>query len=85
MGNLVYYVGTNYEQDINTELQNKINVVLIEPVHTNDVLMIHSVREVLIQTGQLKIQRARKAQETILKASVLTGIDLDAPMKLAII
>jgi hypothetical protein len=45
---LVQYVGTNYGQDINNELQNKIIVVLIEPVYTNDVLKRHSVREVMI-------------------------------------
>jgi hypothetical protein len=82
---LVQYVGTNYGQDINTEFQNKITVVIIEPVHTDDFLMRHSVREVTIRTGQLNIQQARQTKETILKASVLAGIDLDAPMKLAII
>jgi hypothetical protein len=39
----------------------------------------------MIRTGQLNIQRARQSQETILKASVLGGIDMDAPMKLAIL
>jgi hypothetical protein len=82
---IVQYVGTNYGQDINNELQNKIPVVLIEPVHTNDVPTRHSVREVMIRTGQLNIQRACQAQETIIKGSVLTGIYMDAPMKLAII
>jgi hypothetical protein len=82
---LVQYGGTNYGQHINNELQKKISVVLIEPVHTNGVLMRHSVREFIIRTGQLNIQRARQAQETILKASVLAGIDLDAPIKLSIL
>jgi hypothetical protein len=81
----VQYVGTNYGQYINNKLQNKITVVLIEPVHTNDFLKRHSVREVMIRAGKLNIKRARQAQETILKASVLTGIDMDAPMKLAIL
>jgi hypothetical protein len=67
------------------QIAEKITVVLIKPVHTNNVLARHSVREVMIRTGQLNIQRARQAQETILKASVLAGIDLDAPMKLAIL
>jgi hypothetical protein len=82
---LVQYVGTNYGQDINNELQNKVWVVLNEPVHTDDVLARHSVREVMIRNGQLNIQKARQAQETILKASVQTGSDMDAPMKLAIL
>jgi hypothetical protein len=81
----VHFFGTNYGQDINNELQKHITVVLIEPVQTNDVLARHSVREVMIRTGQLNIQRARQAQETILKASVLAVIDMDAPMKLAIL
>jgi hypothetical protein len=75
--NIVQYVGPNYGKDIKNEFQNKITALLIEPVHTNDVLAIPSVREVVIRTGQLSIQRARQAQETILKASMLAGIDLD--------
>jgi hypothetical protein len=51
----VQYVGTNHGQDINNDLQNKFTVVLIEPVHTNDVLMRNIVREVMIRTGQLNI------------------------------
>jgi hypothetical protein len=83
--NLVQYVGTNYGQYINNELQNKVWVILTAPVHTNDVLARHSVREVMIRNGQLNIQQARKSQETILKAAVQAGTDMDAPMKLAIL
>jgi hypothetical protein len=43
------------------------------------------MREVMIRTSHLNIQRARQDQETILKAAVLAGIDLDAPVKLAIL
>jgi hypothetical protein len=82
---LVHYVGTNYGQDINKELQNKVWVVLTEPVHTDDVLSRHSVREVMIQNDQLNIQQAHQAQETILKASVQAGTDMEPPMKLGII
>jgi hypothetical protein len=71
--------------DINNEFQNKVKFVLTKPVHTNDVLSRHSVREVMIRNGQLNIQRARQAQDTILKASVHAGTDMDAPMKLAIL
>jgi hypothetical protein len=67
------------------ELQNKITVVIIYPVHINDVLLRHSVREVMIRTGQVNIQRVCQAQETILKASVLAGINMDTPMKLAVL
>jgi hypothetical protein len=81
----VQYVGTNYEQDISNELQNKVVVILVKPVHMDDVLMRHGVLEVMIQNFQLNIQWTRQAQETILRASVLAGIDLDAPMRLAIL
>jgi hypothetical protein len=83
--NLVQYVGTNYGKDINNELQNKVWVVLTEHMHTDDVLAIHSVRAVMIRNGRLNIQHAQQAQETILKASVQAGTDMDAPMKLAIV
>jgi ribosomal protein L15 len=83
--NLVQYVGTNYGQDINNELQNKVWVVHTEPVHTNDVLARHNMREVMILNGQLNIQQARQSQETILKAAVQAGTDMHAPMKLAIL
>jgi hypothetical protein len=81
----VPYVGTNYGQDINNKLQNKVWVVLTEPVHTDDFLARHSLREVIIWNGQLNIQEARQAQETILKATVQAGTDMDAPMRLAIL
>jgi hypothetical protein len=82
---LVYCVGTKYGQDINNQLQNKVSVVLTEPVHTDDVLARHSVREVMIRNGQLNIQQARQAQENILKASVQAGTNMDAPTKIAIL
>jgi hypothetical protein len=82
---LVQYFGTNYGQDINNELQNKVWVILTEPVYTDNVLARHSVREVMIRNGQLNIQQARQAQDTILKASVQAGTEMDAPMKLVIL
>jgi hypothetical protein len=85
MEKLVQYVGTTYGQDINNKLQNKVWVVLTEPVHTDDVLARHSVREVMIRNGQLNIQQARQAQETIIKAAVQAGTYTDAPVKLAIL
>jgi hypothetical protein len=39
----------------------------------------------MIRTGQLNIHQSRQAQDTILKASVLARIDMDAPMNLAIL
>jgi hypothetical protein len=66
-------------------LQNNISIVLIDPVQTNDVLMRHSVRDVMIRIGQMNIQRARQAQDAILRAAVLAGIYMDAQMKLLIL
>jgi hypothetical protein len=82
---LAQYVETNYGQDISNELQNKINVILVEPVHTDDVLLKHSLRETIMRNGQMNIQRARKARETILETAVQGGLDMDAPMKLALL
>jgi hypothetical protein len=82
---LVQYVGTNYRQDINNEFQNKVYTVLTEPVYTNDVLLRHSVREVMIRNGQLNIQGARQAQETIPKSSAQAGTDMDALMNLEVL
>jgi hypothetical protein len=39
----------------------------------------------MILNGQLNIQQALHAQETILKAAVQAGTDTDAPMQLAIL
>jgi hypothetical protein len=79
------YVGTNYGQDISNELQNKITVILVEPVHTDYVLLKHSLRETMIRNGQMNIHRARKSQETILEAAVQAGLDMEAPMMLALL
>jgi hypothetical protein len=84
-GKLVHYVGTNYGQDISNKLQNKVWVVLAKPVHTDDVLARHSARAVMIRNSQLNVQQARQAQDTILKAAVQAGTDMDAPMRLAIL
>jgi hypothetical protein len=39
----------------------------------------------MIRNGQMNIQRARKAQETILEAAVQGGLNIEAPMKLALL
>jgi hypothetical protein len=39
----------------------------------------------MIRNGQLNIQQALQAQETVLKAAVQAGTYMDAPMKLAIL
>jgi hypothetical protein len=80
----VHYVGINYGQDIINELQNNITVDIIEPVHSVEVLRKQGLREAMIRSGQRNIQRARQAQEIILKVTVVAN-DPDAPMKLAIL
>jgi hypothetical protein len=54
-------------------------------VHNDDVLLKHSLRETMICNGQMNIQRARKAQETILEAALQGGLDMEAPMKLTLL
>jgi hypothetical protein len=39
----------------------------------------------MIRNGQMNIQRARKSQETILEALVQAGLDMEAPMNLALL
>jgi hypothetical protein len=83
--NLAQYVGTNYGQDISNKLQNKITLIIVEPVHTDDVILKHILRETMIRNGQMNIQRARKSQETILETAVQGGLDMEALMKLALL
>jgi hypothetical protein len=73
------------DKTLTMNCRKKVWVILTEPVHTDDVLARHSVREVMIRNGQLNIQQAHQDQETILKASVQSGSYMDTPMKLAIL
>jgi hypothetical protein len=82
---LVQFVGTNYGQDISNELQNKIPVILSEPVHTPEVLARHAIHEQMVQTGEENLQRARLSKRVILEAAAALGADQDAPMQLAIL
>jgi hypothetical protein len=52
---LVQYVGTSYGQDISNELQKKVTVTLVEPVHKTEVLTRHGVRKQMISTVQMNI------------------------------
>jgi hypothetical protein len=85
----VQYVGTNYGKDISNELQNKTPMTLVNPMHTDDVVMRHGVREQKIRAGQFNIQQARKAHHTIMQTALTVAVgldvDVDAPMKLAIL
>ena len=79
------YVGTNYGQDISTELQNKLTVNLVESVHAPEVIERHIIRERMIRTVQANIQTIWETQKIILEAAVTAGIDDAAPMKLEIL
>jgi hypothetical protein len=57
-------------------LQNNITVIIVEPVHTDDVLVKHGLRETMIRKGQMNIQRAQKSQEVILEAAVTKSDDM---------
>jgi hypothetical protein len=82
---LVQFVGTNYGQDVSNELQNKIPVILSEPVHTPQVLARCAIREQMLQTGEVNLQRARLSKRVILEAATALGTDPDAPMQLSIL
>jgi hypothetical protein len=79
------FVGTNYGQDISNEPQNKIPVILSEPVHTLEVLDRHAIHEQMVQTGEENLQLARLSKCVILEAAAALGADPDAPMQLAIL
>jgi hypothetical protein len=82
---LVQFVGTNYWQDVSNELQNKIPVVLSEPVHTQEVLARHAIHEQMVRTGEENLQRACLSKRVILKVAAALGHDPDAPMQLVIL
>jgi hypothetical protein len=78
-------VGTNYGQDISNELQDKIPVILSEPVYTPEVLARHAICEQMVRTGEENLQRARLSKRVILEAAAALGADPDAPMQFAIL
>jgi hypothetical protein len=68
-----------------TNCRKNITVILIEHVHNDDVILKHSLIEIMIRNGQMNIQRARKTQETILEAAVQAGLDMEVLMKLSLL
>ena len=56
---LIQYISTNYSQDISNELQNKITVNLVEPIHTPKVTVRHTILERMIRTDHANIQTSR--------------------------
>jgi hypothetical protein len=82
---LVQYIGMNYGQDISNELQNKAVITLAELTHSATVLARHVVHETIAHTSQTNLQAARHAQMLLLEVLVDSGVDPEAPMKLAIL
>jgi hypothetical protein len=82
---LVQFMGTNYGQDISNELQNKIPVILSEPVHTPEVLARHAIHEQMVQTREENLQWARLSKRVILETAAALGADPDSPMQLVIL
>ena len=64
---LVQYVGTNYNQDICNELQNKVRVTIPEPTQSQAVLARHATREQMVRAAQLNLQQARAARRFVLE------------------
>jgi hypothetical protein len=85
MEKIVQYVGTNYGQTISNELQNKLTVILPEPVHSTAILLRHATRSTMIRTAQKDVLDAREEQRTDLENAVTAGVDAEAKMKLVLL
>ena len=83
---LVQNVGTNYGQVISNELNRKLKVNLIKPLHSTEVLVSHATHEALVRMCQSRIQSACRAQASMLRASATYyPSNAELPMKIAIL
>ena len=82
---LVGYVGSTYGPDINNELQNRTEVAIPQPSHSQAILTRHAARVAMLATARANLQTAREAQMVTLQAAVQAAADADAPMRLAIL
>ena len=83
---LVHHFSTKYVQDIRNELNRKIKVNLVTPVQSTEVLARHATQEELVHTGQSKLQAARKAQASMLRAAATADpSDAELTMKIKIL
>jgi predicted small metal-binding protein len=55
---VIEHVGTTHGQDIANELQNKVTVVIVEPVHTPALLLRNWTCKTIIRAGHLNTQNA---------------------------
>ena len=82
---LVQHVGTKYVQEIINDLNRKLKVNLITPVHLTEVLVMHATQEALILTEKSNIQAARWANTRILRAAETSEpSDAELPTKIKI-
>ena len=77
---LVQNVDTKYGQGISNDMNNKIKVNIIIPVHSTEVLVRRATREVLVRTIQYNIQVDFQEQACILRA-VATADPSDAELR----
>ena len=63
---LVQHVGTKYGQYIRNELNIKIKVNLVTPVHSTEILASRATQEALVRTDQSIIQESHQEQTKIL-------------------
>ena len=82
---LVQHVCTKYGQDIKNELNSKVKVNLVMPVHLAEVLGRHATWEELVRTCQSNIQAALWAQASMLRALATTDTsDTELPTEISI-
>ena len=75
------YVGTEYGNDIATELINKVEMTIPQPTYPQAVLTRHTARENVIQTGRQNLLAAKQQQLTTLQTQALQA---DAPAELPV-
>jgi hypothetical protein len=81
---LCQHVGSEYGQDIANELQNKTEVVIPEPTHSDDVMTRHQGRVQLAQNARNNIRATRTQQLALLEQALDDG-DTGAAMEIAVL
>ena len=75
---LVQHVCTKYAQDISNDLNRKLQVNLVMPVHSTKVLVRHATRKALVSPCQEK-------KSTIRAAATADPLDTELPTKIEIL
>ena len=75
---LVQHVCTKYDQDISNDLNRKLQVNLVTPVHSTKVLVRHATREALVSPCQEKTSMIRAA-------ATADPLDTELPTKIEIL